>query len=78
MIWAIGDWVWHSDSQALCQVVDAQHLWGQSTYRVWLPNSDTVVRAPTHRLEPLAAHHSYALPHQLPERFHTGVMPQDV
>ncbi len=65
MTWAIGDWLWHSDSQALCQIVDVQPLWGQTSYRVWLPNPDTVVRVSAHRLEPLAAYHACALPHHL-------------
>src|SRR5215470_3484448 len=65
MTWAIGDWLWHSDYQALCQIVDVQSLWGQTSYRVWLPNPDTVVRVPAHRLEPLGAHHACALPHHL-------------
>src|SRR5215475_9329175 len=65
MTWAIGDWLWHSDSQTPCQIVDIQPLWGQTSYRVWLPNPDTVVRVPAHRLEPLAAHHACALPHHL-------------
>ena len=34
MIWAIGDWLWHNDSQALCQIVDVQPLWGQISDRV--------------------------------------------
>ena len=65
MTWAIGAWLWHSDSQALCQIVDVQPLWGQTSYRVWLPNPDTVVRVPAHRLEPLAAYHACALPQHL-------------
>src|SRR5215472_1783791 len=65
MTWAIGDWLWHSDSQTPCQIVDVQPLWGQIAYRVWLPNPDTVVRVPAHRLEPLAIHHACALPHHL-------------
>jgi superfamily II DNA or RNA helicase len=65
MTWAIGHWVWNSNSQELCQIVDVQHLWGQSTYRVWLPNSDAVIRVPANRLEPLAAHQPYQLPHHL-------------
>jgi SNF2 family DNA or RNA helicase len=32
---------------------------------MWLPNPDTVVCVPAHRLEPLAAHHACALPQHL-------------
>ena len=32
MTWAIGDWVWHGDSQVLCQIVDIQLLWGQTLF----------------------------------------------
>lgn len=65
MTWAIGDWLWHSDRQELCQIVDVQPLWGQTSYRVWLPNSDAVIRVPANRLAHLAAHHVCALPHHL-------------
>ena len=67
MSWAIGDWLWHSDylRHASCQIVDVQPLWGQIAYHVWLSHPDTVVHVPVHRLEPLAAHHAYALPYHL-------------
>ena len=41
----IGTWRWHERHAAPCRVVDAQEIWGETAYRVWLPDKDTVVRA---------------------------------
>ncbi|WP_419639723.1 DEAD/DEAH box helicase [Thiolapillus sp.] len=41
----IGDWCWHTRQASPCRVVDRQNLWGELTYRIWLPNKDAVVRA---------------------------------
>ncbi|MBM3300479.1 MAG: DEAD/DEAH box helicase, partial [Deltaproteobacteria bacterium] len=41
------------DYGQLCQVIETQRLWGQTTCRVWLPSQDTVVRAEAERLKPL-------------------------
>ncbi|HEY9161080.1 MAG TPA: helicase-related protein [Desulfomonilia bacterium] len=41
------------DHQQLCQVIEAQTLWGETTCRVWLPGRDSVVRIPASRLKPL-------------------------
>ena len=41
----IGAWCWHERHAAPCRVVDAQEIWGEVAYRVWLPNRDAVVRA---------------------------------
>ncbi|HAF50683.1 MAG TPA: helicase, partial [Synergistaceae bacterium] len=37
----------------LCQVIEAQTLWGETTCRVWLPGRDSVVRIPASRLKSL-------------------------
>ena len=52
--YAAGEWAWLSDSGQACQIVDRQGLWGASSYRVWLPSQDAVVRVPGERLAPLA------------------------
>src|SRR5574337_927894 len=49
----IGDWFWSSDHGQLCQVIEAQTLWGETTCRVWLPGRDSVVRIPASRLKSL-------------------------
>ena len=47
------EWVWSSDHGQLGQVIQAQALWGETTCRVWLPESDSVVRISASRLKPL-------------------------
>jgi len=46
-------WCFSPDHGQLCQVIEAQTLWGETTCRVWLPGSDTVVRIPASRLKSL-------------------------
>jgi superfamily II DNA or RNA helicase len=46
-------WYYSSDHGQLCQVIDTQTLWGETTCRVWLPGRDSVVRVPANRLKPL-------------------------
>ncbi len=49
-----GAWYFSPDHGQLCQVIETQTLWGETTCRVWLPGSDAVVRIPASRLKPLA------------------------
>jgi superfamily II DNA or RNA helicase len=49
----MGDWYYSPDYGQLCQVIEAQTLWGETTCRVWLPGRDSVVRIPASRLKPL-------------------------
>jgi len=46
-------WMYSVDHGQLCQVIEAQTLWGETTCRVWLPGRDSVVRIPASRLKPL-------------------------
>jgi len=46
-------WYYSPDHGQLCQVIEAQTLWGETTCRVWLPGRDSVVRIPASRLKPL-------------------------
>ncbi len=48
-----GIWAWSPDHGQLCQVIEAQTLWGETTCRVWLPGRDFVVRIPASRLQSL-------------------------
>jgi superfamily II DNA or RNA helicase len=49
----IGEWYYSPDHGQLCQVIEAQTLWGETTCRVWLPGRDSVVRIPASRLKSL-------------------------
>lgn len=46
-------WYYSPDHGQLCQVIETQMLWGETTCRVWLPGSDSVVRIPASRLKPI-------------------------
>lgn len=46
-------WYFSPDHGQLCQVVESQTLWGETTCRVWLPGRDSVVRVPASRLTSL-------------------------
>jgi superfamily II DNA or RNA helicase len=50
---AQGDWYYSPDHGQLCQVIETQTLWGETTCRVWLPGRDSVVRIPASRLNSL-------------------------
>ena len=51
------DWTWSKEHQQICRVVDAQTLWGETTYKVWLPTQDAVVRVRAEQLQPLDSAH---------------------
>ena len=51
----IGAWCWHERHAAPCRVVDREEMWGETSYRVWLPGKDAVVRARSRELGPLDA-----------------------
>lgn len=47
------EWMYCPDHGQLCQVIDTKTFWGETTYRVWLPGSNSIVRAPASRLKPV-------------------------
>ncbi|MCL6582544.1 MAG: DEAD/DEAH box helicase [bacterium] len=50
----VHSWLYSPDHGQLCQVIEVQTLWGETTCHVWLPGSDSVVRIPAaSRLKPL-------------------------
>lgn len=49
----VNSWCYSPDHGQLCQVIETQTLWGQTTCRVWLPGRDSVVRIPASRLKPV-------------------------
>ena len=51
----VGDWIWSKEHNQSCQVIDAKTIWGNTTYRVWLPTQDVVVRMPPNQVTPLSA-----------------------
>ena len=52
---AVNESAWHycRNYGQLCQVIETQTLWGETTCRVWLPGRDLVVRVPADSLSSL-------------------------
>jgi superfamily II DNA or RNA helicase len=49
----VGEWAYSSDHGQLCQVIETQAFWGETTCRIWLPGRDSVVRIAASRLKSL-------------------------
>ena len=49
----VHQWFYSIDHHSICQVIESQTLWGETTCRIWLPGRDSVVRIPASRLKPL-------------------------
>lgn len=49
----VGDWCWFTRQAVSCRVIERMDVWGESTYRVWLPTKDAVIRARASDLAPL-------------------------
>jgi superfamily II DNA or RNA helicase len=47
------NWYYSIDYGQLCQVIEVQMLWGETTCQVWLPGRDSVARIPASRLRSL-------------------------
>ncbi len=48
-------WQYSTVHNSACKVIEEQTLWEQTVCRVWLPNSDSVIRVPASDLSPLAS-----------------------
>jgi len=48
-------WQYSTIHNSACKVIEEQTLWGQTVFRVWLPNQDAVVRVPHSALRPLSS-----------------------
>ncbi|MBC2732797.1 MAG: DEAD/DEAH box helicase family protein [Desulfobacteraceae bacterium] len=48
-----GEWRYSLEHRQLCQVIETQTLWDETTCRIWLPGLDSVVRVPVSRLTSL-------------------------
>ena len=49
-----GAWYYSMDHDQVCQIVETESLWGEAVCRIWLPDSDSVVRVPASRLKPIS------------------------
>lgn len=54
------NWYYSPDHGQICQVIGSQTLWGDTTCRVWLPGSDSVVRVSASNLRPLGDASTYS------------------
>jgi len=59
-------WYYCPDHGQLCQVIETQTLWGETTCRVWLPGRDTVARVPASKLKSLECGKSGTTPPSSP------------
>ena len=50
----LGQWVWSEPHQQAAKVIEASSLWGEVFCRLWLAQTDTVVKVAQHHLKPLA------------------------
>lgn len=55
-------WYYSLDHGQLCQVIEAQTLWGETTYRAWLSRRDLFVRFAVAILDTLAILRERGLP----------------
>lgn len=39
-----GEWAWSTEHDEPCRVIDSSELWGRTTFLVWLPRRDAMVR----------------------------------
>lgn len=49
-----GEWCWCTRHNSPCRVLECQDVWGEVSYRVWLPAQDAVVRVRASELSALA------------------------
>jgi hypothetical protein len=49
----VGKWCWHIRYAAQCRIVDSQDILGATTFRVWLPTKNAVLRARSQELTTL-------------------------
>ncbi len=47
-------WKYSTVHNKVCKIIEEQTLWGQTTYRVWLPDQDVVVKVKGSDLKPIA------------------------
>lgn len=55
--YALGEWCWHVRHLSPCRIVDQNDLWGEISYRIWLPDKETIIRVRAKDLRPLGSVH---------------------
>ncbi len=60
---AEGDWVYVYSTQTIGKVIEQSCLWGDTSFRVWLPSTDSIVRVSVSQLSPTQS--SVLSPHHL-------------
>ncbi len=50
----IGDWVWSVEHRTPCRVLETTGLWGQASYRIWVPTEDRVLQVPANAVKQLS------------------------
>jgi ERCC4-related helicase len=58
-----GDWAYCHSYSENCRVVSIEELWGKTYFRMWLSNSDTVVRVGKDQVIPLTEAEKYGSSH---------------
>ena len=53
MVKVTSTWKYSTVHNCACKVIEKQTLWGQTIFRVWLPDHDSVVCVPAPSLKPL-------------------------
>mgnify|MGYP001237356710 CR=1 FL=1 len=54
-----GDWVLVRPQQMLGKVIEKSALWGNSSFRIWLPSSDSIIRVDASALSPAQSSYGY-------------------
>jgi len=60
---AEGDWVLVHSHQCVGKVIERSFLWGNTSFRVWLPTTDSIIRVTSTEISP--AQSSVLSPHHL-------------
>ncbi|MFH2001273.1 MAG: helicase-related protein, partial [Planctomycetota bacterium] len=58
-----GDWAYCSSYNESCRIISIEELWGKAYFRVWLSNSDTVVRVGKEQVIPFSETERYGQSH---------------
>ncbi|MDA3835540.1 MAG: helicase-related protein [Spirochaetales bacterium] len=49
------EWQYSTIHNSPCKIIEEQTLWSQTTYRIWLPSSNAVVKVPQTSIKPFSA-----------------------
>jgi superfamily II DNA or RNA helicase len=48
---SVGEWLWNDERRQPCKVVECSRLWEDTTYTIWLPATESVVRVTANKLK---------------------------